>query len=139
MAGPSTWAPGQIAQLRRLWPTSAPASEIGREIGVSKNSVVSKAHRLGLPGRLGPQNIAKARQKRREGEAAKVPDHSGCRFIASDDWHDRMKRGEQIYCGAPVHAPGSAWCEHHHSIVYIPDSAAPAPAIERIVQWRARA
>ena len=70
------------------------------------------------------------------------PPTAGCKFIEASDWRERMMRGEPVYCGAPVHAPGSAWCEHHHSIVYIPDSAAPASAIERIarfVQWRARA
>lgn len=44
-----------IAQLREWWPDlSISAAEMGRRLGCSKNSIVGKAQRLGLPRRESP-------------------------------------------------------------------------------------
>ena len=43
-----------IATLRRLWSEGHSTAEIGRRMGISKNAVVGKAHRLDLPGRRSP-------------------------------------------------------------------------------------
>ena len=43
-----SWTDERVAELRRLWDTGKSASEIGKILGVSKNSVVGKAHRLKL-------------------------------------------------------------------------------------------
>jgi GcrA cell cycle regulator len=45
------WTNEQIEQLRVLWDEGHSISEIGRRMGVSKNSIVGKAHRLALPSR----------------------------------------------------------------------------------------
>ena len=50
----STDWPTLDAQLRELWSEGHPTAEIGRRLGVSKNAVVSRAHRIGLPGRPSP-------------------------------------------------------------------------------------
>ena len=42
------WSDEDEATLRRLWSENVSASDIGEEIGVSRNAVVSKAKRLGL-------------------------------------------------------------------------------------------
>ncbi len=49
-----TWTPERIAEVERLWNEGLTTSEIGRRIGVSKNAVVGKVHRLGLPSRESP-------------------------------------------------------------------------------------
>ncbi len=49
-----TWTPERISELERLWATGASTAEIGRQLDVSKNAVVGKVHRLGLPGRPSP-------------------------------------------------------------------------------------
>ncbi|MFP6743687.1 MAG: GcrA family cell cycle regulator [Alphaproteobacteria bacterium] len=49
-----TWTPERITELKRLWETGASTAEIGRQLDVSKNAVVGKVHRLGLPGRPSP-------------------------------------------------------------------------------------
>ncbi len=49
-----TWTEERVAELIRLWETGKSASEIGRILGVSKNSVVGKAHRLKLKSRPSP-------------------------------------------------------------------------------------
>lgn len=51
------WPPEAETWLRELWGQANPvlsASEIGRRMHRSKNSVVAKAHRMGLPGRESP-------------------------------------------------------------------------------------
>lgn len=50
----STWDDDMIAKLRELWGEGHSTSEIGRRLGVSKNSCVGKAHRLDLPERPSP-------------------------------------------------------------------------------------
>lgn len=48
------WNEETIARLRTLWNEGLSTAEIGRRMGVSKNAVVGKAHRLGLPPRPSP-------------------------------------------------------------------------------------
>ena len=48
------WNDETIVRLRALWNEGLSTAEIGRRMGVSKNAVVGKAHRLGLPARPSP-------------------------------------------------------------------------------------
>jgi GcrA cell cycle regulator len=48
------WNDEIIVRLRTLWNEGLSTAEIGRRIGVSKNAVVGKAHRLGLSARPSP-------------------------------------------------------------------------------------
>jgi GcrA cell cycle regulator len=48
------WSEETIARLRALWAEGHSTAEIGRRLGVSKNAVVGKAHRLDLPARPSP-------------------------------------------------------------------------------------
>ncbi len=48
------WTSEAIDQLRALWAEGHSTAEIGRRMGVSKNAVVGKAHRLNLPARPSP-------------------------------------------------------------------------------------
>ena len=48
------WTDDTIRELRRLWSEGHSTAEIGRRMGVSKNAVVGKAHRLDLPARPSP-------------------------------------------------------------------------------------
>lgn len=48
------WNDDVIAKLRVLWSEGHSTAEIGRRIGMSKNAVVGKAHRLNLPPRPSP-------------------------------------------------------------------------------------
>jgi len=50
----ATWTESTIARLRELWSEGISASEIGRRLGISKNAVIGKVHRLDLPGRSCP-------------------------------------------------------------------------------------
>lgn len=49
------WSKERIAHLRELWANNRSASQIAAAIGeVSRNAVLGKVHRLGLPGRPSP-------------------------------------------------------------------------------------
>lgn len=48
------WTVEAIDRLRALWTEGHSTAEIGRRMGVSKNAVVGKAHRLQLPARPSP-------------------------------------------------------------------------------------
>jgi len=49
-----SWTDERIDELSRLWQAGHSASDIGKRLGVSKNAVVGKAHRLKLPSRPSP-------------------------------------------------------------------------------------
>jgi GcrA cell cycle regulator len=48
------WSEEQIGRLRSLWSEGHSTAEIGRRMGISKNAVVGKAHRLNLSARPSP-------------------------------------------------------------------------------------
>src|SRR4051794_24128151 len=48
------WNEETIARIRALWAEGLSTAEIGRRMGISKNAVVGKAHRLNLPARPSP-------------------------------------------------------------------------------------
>ncbi|MEO8714122.1 MAG: GcrA family cell cycle regulator [Acetobacteraceae bacterium] len=48
------WTDETITRLRALWDEGHSTAEIGRRLGVSKNAVVGKAHRLDLSARPSP-------------------------------------------------------------------------------------
>jgi GcrA cell cycle regulator len=64
-----SWTPERIGNLESLWAEGRSTAEIGRRLGVSKNAVVGKAHRLGLPGRKSPID-AKRRQAKKDAAPA---------------------------------------------------------------------
>ena len=45
----SPWTEVMVSDLRRLWMRGDTCAQIGQLIGMTKNSVISKAHRVGLP------------------------------------------------------------------------------------------
>ena len=101
MVKPQPWTVVQLAELDRLWRRGDTASAIGRVLGKTKNSIIGKAHRMGLTSRPSPI----VRQPNR---AATVnPSLKQCQWPFGDvgdaDFH---------FCGAPVfeHAP---YCPTH--------------------------
>ena len=101
-----TWTPERIEALTRLWEEGVTTAEIGRRIGVTKNAVIGKVHRIGLT----PRVITQKPPPRRNvfdvtGPACMWPvGHPG-----EDDFH---------FCGEhPV--AGKPYCEHHVEVAYI--------------------
>jgi GcrA cell cycle regulator len=48
------WTPESMARLEELWKEGLPTREIGSRLGITKNAVVGKMHRLGLAKRQSP-------------------------------------------------------------------------------------
>ena len=48
------WTDDAITRLRALWDEGHSTAEIGRRLGITKNAVVGKAHRLNLSARPSP-------------------------------------------------------------------------------------
>lgn len=110
----SIWNPERIAQLTELWNQGLSTAEIGRRIGVTKNAVVGKAHRLLLTPRPSPL-------KRRPGP--RVQKAVKPRVIAltgpSCSWpigHPGDK-GFRFCDAQPV--PGKPYCAEHAQMAYI--------------------
>lgn len=55
-----SWTEERIEELTRLWEAGQSASQIGKSLGMSKNAVIGKAHRLKLPARPSPIRAASA-------------------------------------------------------------------------------
>lgn len=60
------WDEETISHLRALWTQGLSTAEIGRRLGVSKNAIVGKAHRLELDARPSPirHAVAKTQMER---------------------------------------------------------------------------
>ena len=136
--------PNRDARLAELWMEGHSTAEIGRRLGVSKNAVVSRTHRIDLPGRPSPirrDGVVRPRVRRsnrspdrprlatpeRPGRAADrqpvarpaPPPPSDPPLSASSTC--RWLHGERptwTYCGAPSRL-GSSWCPDHHAIVFV--------------------
>ncbi|MFV0627425.1 MAG: GcrA family cell cycle regulator [Alphaproteobacteria bacterium] len=71
------WTDEVVEELKRLWLSGLTTSEIAKKLGVSKNSIVGKVHRLGLSGRPSPikkkEEVAKKETKVATPVATKAP------------------------------------------------------------------
>lgn len=64
------WTDEIISRLQTLWQEGLSTAEIGRQLSITKNAVVGKAHRLGLPPRPSPIRAAAKSRKDATAEAA---------------------------------------------------------------------
>jgi GcrA cell cycle regulator len=101
-----TWTEERIEQLTRLWEEGITTAEIGRQIGVTKNAVIGKVHRLGLVPRVITQKPAPKRiWFEFNGPVCMWPyGHPG-----DDDFH---------FCGDRPE-PGRPYCPSHCAVAYI--------------------
>ena len=60
MPAPSPWTDERDAQLRALWDAGKTTLEIGRRMGITKGSVIGRAHRLRLTPRPSPIKMEKS-------------------------------------------------------------------------------
>lgn len=64
------WNDEAIDRIRALWSEGHSTAEIGRRMGISKNAVVGKAHRLSLPAR--PSPIRRVPEEKRGSQRATI-------------------------------------------------------------------
>lgn len=107
------WIPTRISVLIALWDEGITTAEIGRRLGVTKNAVVGKAHRLGLPQR----------------RPSAPPKPVVIKGIALEDlgfgmcsWPDGEPGTEKFgFCGRPV-TPEKPYCAAHCARAYVPNT-----------------
>lgn len=112
------WTEERIKLLKKLWMQGRSTVEIGRALGISKNAVVGKVHRLELTARPSPiRTDAKNAPKttvHREKKQISLMDLklSSCRWPMGDP-----KDPGFHFCGAQS-IPGKPYCAEHTKIAY---------------------
>ncbi len=113
----SIWTDDLVKQLEALWIQGLSSAEIGRNLGISKNAVVGKAHRLMLVSRPSP---IKNYSPRRLPPSRATGGH--CRFITAKDYLAALRAGktlDDITCKNRA-KPDSVYCTDHHAICFLP-------------------
>ena len=110
------WTDDRIAKLKKLWSDGLTTGEIGKRLGVSKNAVVGKAHRLELKSR--PSPIRRAGVKLEPKEETRVYtladlNSQTCRWPHGDPKEDNFH-----FCGNPI-LHGKPYCLDHCAAAYV--------------------
>ena len=124
-----SWTKERIEQLRQMWDEGKSTGEIGKALGVSKNAVVGKAHRLGLNPRPSPikrnsdamgsdssqsgsVSLLKTGSKKKGLSLLELTSHS-CRWPIGDP-----KDADFHFCGKEVML-GKNYCEEHMAEAFV--------------------
>ena len=136
------WTDESVEKLRRLWMQGLTANEIAKQLGVTKNAIVGKVHRLCLTARPSPIKVkeqeeeisevtvneeieegascefnAKAAAKQRAEELTNIKlvdlDSHTCRWPIGDPRDDDF-----CFCGKKVRS-GQTYCDEHSVMAYV--------------------
>jgi GcrA cell cycle regulator len=130
-----TWTPELIGELTKLWGEGLSTAEIGKRLGVSKNAVVGKAHRLHLSTRPSPiRRMSMRPAMPRMARPRLAPMLSGVSAAPPPPPEPRkvVELSNQI-CRWPIGHPGDKgfhfctdraivgkpYCEHHSAMAYV--------------------
>ena len=105
MPAPSPWTDERDDTLRALWDAGETTLEIGRRMGVTKNAVIGRAHRLKLTPRPSPINISKS-DKPRAPASARPKAGRGANFLRQT----RPAPQSRPRAGEPGAAAATAHC-----------------------------
>ena len=124
MSQESTWSDEtRVAKLRELWSQGKTASEIGAILGVTRNAVIGKVHRLELSGRPSP-----IKHRRVEAPEPRSNTSLGSATILSlGDRSCKWPVGDPLspdfhFCGKCA-SPGMPYCTEHAALAYQPKRA----------------
>ena len=107
-----TWTGNRIEALRRLWQEGLSTAQIGREIGVSKNAVVGKVHRLKLPSRPSPIKSPGTAGNGRGSKVRRFPGRA-CEWPIGDPGEPDFR-----FCGQKALVAGP-YCAEHESRAHV--------------------
>jgi GcrA cell cycle regulator len=111
------WTPQIISALIAYWDEGIPTSEIGRRLGVTKNAVVGKVHRLGLTKRRSPiqQKVAAPQKLKKKAPMVSMDD-----LKADMCWWPEGEPGTEGFgfCGVPA-VPDKPYCAAHCEKAYV--------------------
>ena len=67
------WDDNNVSKLRELWDQGLPTAQIGKLLGFTKNTVVGKAHRIGLERRPSPIRRTAVKPDRKKARSPIIP------------------------------------------------------------------
>ena len=126
MENNSVWDEKQLGKLKKLWDEGLPITKIGLELGVSRNAIAGKAHRLGLPKRNSP--ISKSGEPRKNKDISNPETNRELPLkilLREVEWSRNRccwpigdpKLPGFSFCGTSI-MPGRPYCEEHSNLAY---------------------
>jgi len=122
----NTWDDLKLKELEQLWEQGHPISKIGEILGVSRNSVAGKAHRMGLPKRTSPisstkkQNLSYTKDNEISDKIVtlKIKLRGVQRSRTKCCWPEGdPKQNDFKFCGKDIF-PGRPYCDKHSLLAY---------------------
>ncbi len=135
------WTDEMVEGLKKMWKQGLTTNEIAKNLGVSKNSIVGKVHRLNLTARPSPikkkedepavvesaPSVKKTAEAPTETKTLNVEkkigssaclkltelDNHTCRWPIGDPRDDNF-----CFCGKKVRG-GQTYCEEHSAVAYV--------------------
>ena len=126
MENNSVWDEQKLNKLKQLWDEGLPITKIGIEIGVSRNAIAGKAHRLGLPKRNSPISKSGEPRKNRETSSKNNIQQLPLKIMLREvEWSRNRccwpigdpKLPGFSFCGTSI-IPGRPYCEEHSNLAY---------------------
>ena len=120
------WDEDKLNKLKKLWDDGLPITKIGNEIGVSRNAIAGKAHRMGLPKRNSPISKSGDPRKNQELPSSDIKKKLPLKLMLRDvEWSRNRccwpigdpKLPGFSFCGTSI-APGRPYCEEHSNLAY---------------------
>ena len=120
------WDEDKLNKLKKLWDDGLPITKIGNELGVSRNSIAGKAHRMGLQKRNSP--ISKSGELRKNQSKKNLETNKDLPLkimLRNVEWSRNRccwpigdpKLPGFAFCGTPI-TPGRPYCEEHSNLAY---------------------
>ena len=120
------WDDQKLEKLKKLWDQGLPITKIGIEIGVSRNAIAGKAHRMGLPKRNSPISKSGDPRKNQVASLNENLKQLPLKILLRDvEWSrnrccwpigDPKLPGFE-FCGTSI-VPGRPYCEEHSNLAY---------------------
>ena len=120
----NVWTDERLDELKKLWAEGLSISQIGEALGVSRNAIAGKAHRMGLPKR--PSPISKSKTEKPASVIVEDEQILPLRLeLRQLEWSrskccwptgDPKKNGF-VFCGDAV-VPGKPYCLSHCQEAY---------------------
>ena len=126
MENNSVWDEKNLEKLKKLWDEGIPITKIGLELGVSRNAIAGKAHRLGLPKRNSPISKSGEPRKNKDISNFETSKELPLKILLREvEWSRNRccwpigdpKLPGFSFCGTSI-MPGRPYCEEHSNLAY---------------------